>query len=284
MPNSSSPIMKNTTLRCACIQTNTGPDPEHNLAQTLAMIREAAASGAALICLPEAVDILDADSERMQAAAVPLAIHPAIDKFRQAACSLKVAILAGSVAARDDKGQVVNRCVLIDSTGHIVCHYDKIHLFDAAPGAVVSTESKIYARGQQAVLAGMGKAQIGLSICYDLRFPYLFRTLAQAGANILSIPAAFMQVTGQAHWHALLRARAIENGCFVIAPAQCGIHYGTRQSYGHSIVIDPWGRVLAEAGTEPEIIYATIDFELVEAARQAIPSLAQDRSFTLTTH
>lgn len=275
--------MNNTPIRCACIQTNTLPDLARNLAQTLAMIEEAANGGAELICLPEAVDVLDADNERMIAAALPLSSHPAIAKFRQAAESLKVWILVGSVAARNDAGEVVNRCVLIDASGALVCHYDKIHLFDAAPGAVVSTESKIYARGSQAVLANMGEAKIGLAICYDLRFPYLFRDLARAGATILSVPAAFMQVTGEAHWHALLRSRAIENGCFVIAPAQCGIHYGTRRSYGHSIIIDPWGRVLAEAGTEPTVIFASIDLALVAQARQAIPSLGQDRAYTLTT-
>lgn len=276
--------MTNSLIRCACIQTSTGPDAGLNITSAVAMIREAAARGATLVTLPEAVDLLDGDSERMRAFAVPLDVHPAIDAFSTCAKELGVWILAGSLAARDEADRVVNRCVLLNPQGQISCHYDKIHLFDAAPGAVVSTESKIYARGEQAVVARVGEARVGLSICYDLRFPQLFRTLAQGGANILSIPAAFMQVTGEAHWHVLMQARAIENGCFVVAPAQCGNNYGTRQSYGHSIIIDPWGRILAEAGTVPGIIYATLDLAQVGQARQAIPSLGQDKSFSLNTY
>lgn len=276
--------MTNSTIRCACIQTSTGPDAGINLMNAVSMIKEAAARGATLIALPEAVDLLDGDPERMRAFAVPLEAHPAAAAFSRSAKELGVWVLAGSLAARDEAHRVVNRCVLIDPQGKLVCHYDKIHLFDAAPGAVVSTESAIYARGEQAVVASIGAARLGLAICYDLRFPQLFRTLAKGGANILSIPSAFMQVTGEAHWHALMRARAIENGCFVVAPAQCGNNYGTRHSYGHSIIIDPWGRILAEAGTEPEIIYATLDLALVGQARQAIPSLGQDKSFNLNTY
>lgn len=276
--------MTNSLIRCACIQTSTGPDAGLNITSAVAMIREAAARGATLVTLPEAVDLLDGDSERMRAFAVPLDVHPAVDAFSACAKELGVWVLAGSLAVRDEADRVVNRCVLIDPRGQIRCHYDKIHLFDAAPGAVVSTESKIYARGEQAVVARVGEARVGLSICYDLRFPQLFRTLAQGGANILSIPAAFMQVTGEAHWHVLMQARAIENGCFVVAPAQCGNNYGTRQSYGHSIIIDPWGRILAEAGTVPGIIYATLDLALVGQARQAIPSLGQDKSFSLNSY
>lgn len=276
--------MNDISLRCACLQTNTGPDVHRNLSQALNMIREAAANGARFIALPEAVDLLDADPDRMRAFAMQTADHPFVRAMRSAARELGVSLLAGSVAARDDAGNVVNRSVLITPAGEIGFEYDKIHLFDAAPGAVVSTESKIYARGSRAViaaLAGTGWARIGLSICYDLRFPHLFRALARGGANILAIPAAFMQVTGEAHWHPLMRSRAIENGCFVIAPAQCGIHYGTRRSYGHSLIVDPWGRVLAEAGADEEIIYADLDHALVASARNAIPSLSQDRAFTL---
>lgn len=276
--------MTNSTIRCACIQTSTGPDAGINIMNAVSMIKEAGARGATLIALPEAVDLLDGDPERMRAFAVPLDVHPALAAFSKSAKELGVWVLAGSLAARDQAHRVVNRCVLINPQGELVCHYDKIHLFDAAPGAVVSTESDIYARGEQAVVASVGEARLGLAICYDLRFPQLFRTLAKGGANILSIPSAFMQVTGEAHWHALMRARAIENGCFVVAPAQCGNNYGTRRSYGHSIIIDPWGRILAEAGTKPEIIYATLDLALVGQARQAIPSLGQDKSFNLNTY
>ncbi|RJG14866.1 carbon-nitrogen hydrolase family protein [Massilia cavernae] len=269
-------------LHCACVQTTTGPDFERNLRESLQMIREAASRGATLIGLPEAVDLLDADNERMRAFAAPMHQHPALKGYRAAARELGVAVLVGSIAALNESGQMVNRCVFIDRQGAIACYYDKVHLFDAAPGEVVSTESKLYVAGTRAVVAELDHARIGLSICYDLRFPQLFRTLAKGGANVLAIPAAFMQVTGEAHWHALMRARAIENGCFVFAPAQCGNNYGARQSFGHSIIIDPWGRVLAETGTEPGIIDATLDLALVQQARRAIPSLGADRPFSLS--
>lgn len=271
-------------ILCACIQTNTGPDAALNTRNTIAMIEQAAAAGARLIALPEAVDLLDEDGERMRAFARPLEQHPTVDAFRASAKALGIWLLVGSVAARNAAGEAVNRCVFIGPMGGIVCHYDKIHLFDAAPGAVVSTESKIYARGAEAVIASLDWARIGLSICYDLRFPYLYRALALGGANVLAIPAAFMRITGEAHWHPLLRARAIENGCFVLAPAQCGLHYGSRYSYGRSLIVDPWGRVLAEAGEAEEIIYAELDFALIGQARQAIPSLAPERRFTLVSH
>lgn len=245
------------------------------------MIKESAAQGARFIALPEAVDLLDGDHERIHAHAWPVHHHPAIAAFRETAKSLGIWLLVGSVSARDETNQVVNRCVFVDARGNIVCHYDKIHLFDAIPGSAVFTESQIYARGTKAVVTSMPWGRLGLSICYDLRFPHLYRALAQAGANILAIPAAFMQVTGEAHWHALMRARAIENGCFVVAPAQCGLHYGTRRSFGHSLIIDPWGQVLAEAGTTEEIVYAALDLSQVQRARTAIPSLVQDRAFTL---
>jgi deaminated glutathione amidase len=271
-----------TALHCACVQTTTGPDPERNLRESLQMIREAAAKGATLVGLPEAVDLLDEDPARMRAYAAPMQLHPALGAYRSAARELGVAILVGSIAALDEAGNMANRCVFIDRHGGIASHYDKVHLFDAAPGEVVSTESDMYVPGTRAVLVELDQARIGLSICYDLRFPQLFRALAKGGANVLAIPAAFMQVTGEAHWHALMRARAIENGCFVFAPAQCGNNYGSRQSFGHSIIIDPWGRILAEAGETQGVIHATLDFALVQQARRAIPSLSADRPFTLS--
>lgn len=267
--------------RIACAQLPAGPDAARNITRACAFIRQAAAGQARFICLPEAVDLLDEDPGKMRAQARPLGEHAAALAFGELARELGVWLLVGSVSTRNAHGQPVNRCLLLNPHGAVVSHYDKIHLFDATPGSTVYAESTLYERGSRAVVASTPWAEIGLSICYDLRFPHLFRALAQAGAKILTVPAAFMKITGEAHWHTLLRARAIENGCYVVAPAQCGNPYGNRWSYGHSLIVDPWGTVLAEADESEGVIYADYDPAAVLEARTAIPSLGQDRPFEL---
>lgn len=267
-------------IRIACVQIQAGTDASRNTARACDFIRQAAA-GATFICLPEAVDLLDEDMDRMRTHARPPREHAAVQSFRTLARELGVWLLVGSVSTRNERGQPVNRCLLLNQQGATVEHYDKIHLFDANPGSTMYAESMLYERGARAVVAQTPWAEIGLSICYDLRFPHLFRALAQAGAKILTVPAAFMKITGQAHWHSLLRARAIENGCYVVAPAQCGNPYGSRWSFGHSMIVDPWGAVLAEADEAEGVIFADYDPAAVVTARASIPSLSQDRPFRL---
>jgi len=267
----------------ACVQVCTDDRAQDNVQRAVAQIRLAAQAGAQFIALPEAVDYLDADFDRTRQYAQPEVSHRALAAFREVAREIGGWLLIGSLTVRDDDGELVNRSLLLSPEGEVVCRYDKIHLFDALPGSSSFTESRLYKRGQHARLHETPWGRLGLSICYDVRFPHLFRGLAQAGAAMISIPAAFMKVTGEAHWHTLLRARAIETGCFVIAPAQCGHHYGERYSFGHSLIVDPWGTVLADAGTDPGIVVADLDLALVEQARTRIPSLHQDREIAWET-
>lgn len=270
-------------LRVACVQVCAGDNAEDNVLRALREIRLAAQAGAQFITLPEAVDYLDADFERTREYAQTEPSHAALSAFSAVASELGTWLLVGSLTMRDDDGELVNRSLLLSPQGEVVCRYDKIHLFDALPGSSSFTESRLYKRGQHARLHDMPWGALGLSICYDVRFPHLFRGLAQAGAAMIAIPAAFMKVTGEAHWHTLVRARAIETGCFVIAPAQCGHHYGERYSFGHSLIVDPWGTVLADAGENPGFIIADLDLALVDQSRTRIPSLHQDREFVLET-
>jgi len=265
---------------CACVQMTSGPDRAQNIRLASEFVRAAADQGAAMAALPEAVDLLDGDNERMRQLAVPMGRHPALEAFRELAQACSVWLLVGSVTTCDEGGDPVNRSVLFDSSGRCVAHYDKIHLFDAdVPDSTASVESNLYRRGTTARVAGTPWGPLGMTICYDLRFPHLYRSLAHAGATLLSSPSAFMQSTGVKHWHTLVRARAIENGCFVIAPAQCGLHPPTRRSFGHSLIVDPWGAVLADGGTDPCLVVAEIDMAEVQSARSSIRSLSHDRSF-----
>lgn len=242
------------------------------------MVRKASSLGLDLIALPEAFDFLAPDKEAIAAYAPLFDEHPAIGRLATLARQLEIAVLVGSVSARLADGKVVNRSVLIDSTGTSCGHYDKIHLFDVdLPGSQAIRESDLYSPGDRLVTVTSAGTTIGLSICYDVRFPHLYRALAQLGACILSVPAAFSSITGPLHWHALLRARAIETGCFVLAPAQCGHNHEGRSSYGHSLIIDPWGRILAEGGEESGLITATLDLAEVNHFRTAIPSLFLER-------
>lgn len=274
------------SLRVALLQLNVSDEPEANLPVTLAMLREAAARGAQLILTPEATNILSPSRSHQEKVLHPEADDPTLAAVRTAAAEAGIWLLIGSLALKGGE-KFVNRSFLIGPKGEIVARYDKIHMFDVDISETESyRESASYQAGDRAVLA-QGPAPMGMTICYDLRFPQLYRQLAQAGARILTIPAAFNPTTGAAHWHPLMRARAIETGCFVLAPAQCGTHPAphspdrpARRSYGHSLVVAPWGEVLADAGEEPGVTILDLDLSAVDKARSRIPSLSHDRRFT----
>lgn len=253
-----------------------------NIAAAEGFAREAARAGARLIGFPENVAFMAPDGHGVREAARSEAAHPALAHFRALAKELDVWLLVGSlgIAGADSTGRVANRSFVIDASGGIVTRYDKIHMFDVElPGGESYRESSTFCPGAQAVMVATPWARLGLSICYDLRFPYLFRALAKAGAEIIAVPAAFTRTTGRAHWHTLLRARAIETGAFVFAPAQCGTHPRGRQTYGHSLIVDPWGEVVADGGETPGVVVADIDLARVEEVRAQIPSLRHDRGF-----
>ena len=266
------------TVTVACVQNCAGPEIGPSLEEATALVRAARAQGAELICLPEYFSCLKTSDDQFVIGALSEAEHPALPHFRDLARELGAWLLLGSLAIKAGPGKVTNRSYLVDAAGEIAARYDKLHLFDVdlADGERYR-ESAAVAPGSQAVVAPTPWATLGLSICYDLRFPYLYRALAQAGAQILTVPAAFARTTGQAHWHVLLRARAIETGCYVLAPCQCGTHGGGRPTYGHSLIVDPWGRVLADGGDETGIITATLDLAEVAKAQTMIPALQHDR-------
>jgi len=271
-------------LVAACIQTNVGADVEDNLARVEPLIREAANRGAKFITLPENVDLMVRGREKFLAAAQPESQNPAVAFFSRMAQETRTYILAGSIVTIPADGEkLYNRSYLFNDMGGIAARYDKIHLFDADVAEGESyRESNTVLGGNQAVTTDTPWGKIGLTVCYDLRFPYLFRTLAKAGAHIITVPAAFTYTTGKMHWHILLRARAIETGCFILAPAQCGEHDGDRRTYGHSLIIAPSGEILAEGSeTTPEVIVAELVLGQVAECRRRIPSLQHDREFKM---
>lgn len=272
-----------TVIRAACIQLNVGPDVGPNLAAAGALLREARAQGAALAALPEVADAIIEDPALLQARAQPEEGHEALAGYRALAAETGMAILVGSVVVRTEGPRLSNRGYLIGPDGAILARYDKIHLYDAdLPDGEVHRESAQFAPGGEGVVAPLpGGGTLGLSICYDLRFPQLHRALAKAGAEILAVPSAFACATGVAHWEVLLRARAIETGCFVLAPAQTGTHHLGRRTWGHSLIVSSWGEVMADAGTEVGVIVADLDLDRVRAARAALPTLRHDRPFTV---
>ncbi len=279
------PVNGASTLRVACVQTCATPDITENIQRTLALIRETVADGVQLACLPEYFSGLTTDGARINPVAYPEEKHPALQTLRDEAIASGVWILLGSLGVLSSDGRVLNRSYLIDGSGNIAARYDKIHMFDVDLGeGKTYQESATIAPGNQAVLAETPWGGLGLSICYDLRFAGLYRTLAQGGARILAVPAAFTKLTGEAHWHVLNRARAIENGCFVIAPCQYGTLDGGAQCFGHSLIIDPWGKVLADGGTSEGIVVADLDLAEIDKARGRIPALTHDREFTLSNH
>ena len=270
-----------TAFKAACVQLNSGNDLAANLRVAETAIRSAAASGAQLIMLPEYAAMMDGSGRVMRENSPAEDGHPALDRFRVIARETKAWLLVGSLTIKVDDERMVNRSYLLSATGEIAARYDKIHMFDCTlPSGKVIRESSAYRPGEAAVIAPTPWGPLGMTICYDLRFPQLYRALAQAGALFLAVPSSFQRETGVAHWHALLRARAIENLSYVFAPAMCGEHPGNRTTYGHSLIIDPWGKILAELGDEPGIALADIDVERVAKVRGMLPSIEHDRPFT----
>jgi predicted amidohydrolase len=266
----------------ACVQVNATNDMPSNIRAAQAIVRDARAAGADFVLMPENVSMMEWGRKNIIAQSQPEESHQALSAFRALAQESNLWLHCGSLAIRLDVERVANRTFLIDPQGAVVARYDKIHMFDVDLGnGEVYRESATFQPGSNAVVADTPWGGLGLSICYDLRFPHLYRTLAQAGARYLTVPAAFTRTTGQAHWHVLLRSRAIETGCFVFAPAQCGEHAGGRQTYGHSLIIAPWGEILADGGETPGFIIAAIDPAAVDAARQKVPSLGHDRAFEM---
>jgi deaminated glutathione amidase len=272
--------MATKPFRVGLIQMRSERSPQANFEVAAALIREAKSGGADYVQTPEMSNIMETDRARFFAALVPEEEDPMLAGARELARACGLFVHLGSLAVRVSADKAANRSFLIDPRGEIIARYDKIHMFDVdLPSGESYRESRNYRGGELAVLCDLPWGRLGLTICYDLRFPGLYRALAEAGAVFLSVPSAFTKQTGEAHWLVLLRARAIENGCFVFAAAQGGLHESRRQTYGHSLVVDPWGRVLVEAGTEPGVSFADIDPEAVEAARSKIPSLQHGRRF-----
>ena len=273
-------------MRAALLQLNSGDTPEENLPITLGMVRRAVDNGADFIATPEVTNCVSASRTRQNEVLRHEADDPTLAALRDAAAGAGVWLLIGSLALKtgDADGRFANRSFLIAPDGGIAARYDKIHMFDVQVSETETyRESAGYRPGDRAVLAQAGAARIGMTICYDIRFPHLYRRLAQAGAQILTVPSAFSPVTGAAHWEPLLRARAIETGCFVLAPAQTGTHAATRgkarKTYGHSMVVAPWGEVLLDAGTDPGVHMVDLDLGEVEKARARVPSLSHDRAY-----
>lgn len=267
-------------FRAACIQNCAGPEIESSLKEAIALVRAAHAAGAELVCLPEYFSCLKVSDDLFAVGALTETEHPALAHCGALARELGIWLLLGSLAVKAGPDKVCNRSYLLDPAGRTVARYDKLHLFDVdLEGGERYRESATIAAGDRAVLAPTPWGPLGLTICYDLRFPQLYRALAQAGASFLTVPAAFARTTGQAHWHVLLRARAIETGCYMLAPCQCGTHGGGRPTYGHSLIVDPWGRVLADGGEDVGFVMAEIDPAEVTKARRMVPSLNHDRAF-----
>jgi predicted amidohydrolase len=267
-----------TVFTAACVQLNAGSDVNANLGAALPLIREAAGRGAQLVTLPENAFFM------RESGGDPFpAYDDAVARCCALARELKVWLLIGSIHPPAVGARAWNRSLLIDAGGNIAAQYDKIHLFDATlKNGETYRESDRMQGGNAATLAETPWGKLGMTICYDLRFPHLYRALAKAGADFLSIPSAFTYTTGSAHWHALMRARAIENGCYVVAPAQCGLHPGQRRTYGHSLIVAPWGEILAEGSEDTVgVITAVIDTDTIAEARAMLPSLKHDRAFTL---
>ena len=266
----------------ACLQTRPMPDFTSALDEALGLARTAADGGAKLIALPEYCGGLRTEGSAFAPPAAPEADHPVLAGLRDFADRNGIWLVIGSLAVAGSSDKIVNRGFVIDESGEIRSRYDKIHLFDIDLSKTESyRESTLVDGGGQAVLVETPFGMLGHTICYDLRFPDLYRELAKAGAEILLVPAAFTKKTGEAHWHVLNRARAIENGAFVVAPCAIGPVEGGGASYGHSLIVGPWGEVLADGGDNPGVVHATIDLDQVVETRQRIPSLSHDRPFTL---
>ena len=269
------------TFKVACIQTNSERDVAPNIEAVSGLVRQAHDQGADFILLPESVNMMEPKGRNVREKIAYEEDDIFLAAFQKLAKDLGVWILLGSLLVRISDEQAANRSILINSNGDVVTRYDKIHMFDVDVSDGQSyRESKLYRPGESVIVTDTPWGSLGLTICYDVRFPYLYRALAHQGALFMTVPAAFTRVTGEAHWHVLLRARAIENGCFIFAPAQTGDHAEGRQTFGHSLIIDPWGTVLVDGGTDVGFVMAEIDPAQVARARGKIPSLTNDRSLS----
>ena len=266
----------------AMVQLRTGLLPGPSFEQAAALIRDAAAQGADYVQTPEVSNMMQVNRAALFEHLASEDEDVSLKGYRALARELKIHLHIGSLALRATPERAVNRSFLIGPGGDILASYDKIHMFDIDLGNGESyRESANYQPGETAVISDLPWGRIGLTICYDVRFPSLYRALAESGASFLTVPSAFTKKTGEAHWTTLLRARAIENGCFVFAAAQAGLHENKRETFGHSLIVDPWGTVLAEGGVEPGVVLATIDPAKVESARKSIPSLQHGRRFSI---
>jgi predicted amidohydrolase len=271
---------KVSTFRAGLVQMRSGRAPQANVDMAVKLITEAKAGGANYVQTPEMTNIMETSREKLFAAIVEEEKDTGLAAFRELARKLGLWLHIGSLAIKVSPDKAANRTFLINPKGEITARYDKIHMFDVDLANGESyRESRSYRAGDLAVVADLPWGRLGITICYDLRFPSLYRALAEIGCSFLAIPSAFTQQTGEAHWHVLMRARAIENGCYVLAAAQGGKHENDRETFGHSLVVDPWGRVIAEGGIEPGVIFAEIDPAEVASARARIPSLQHGRRF-----
>jgi predicted amidohydrolase len=271
---------KDSSFKVGLIQMRSGLDPQVNLTTALALIDEAKRAGADYVQTPEMTNILAIKRDHLFANIVAEEQDPTLATLREVARKLAIYIHIGSLAIKASPDKAVNRSLLINRKGDVIARYDKIHMFDVdLAGGESYRESNNYRAGEVAVVSDLPWGRLGMTVCYDLRFPDLYRALAEAGASFLAIPSAFTRQTGEAHWHVLQRARAIENGSFVFAAAQGGRHENGRDTFGHSLIVDPWGRILAEGGTEPGVVMAEINPAEVAAARARIPSLRHGRRF-----
>ncbi len=273
-------MSEDRTFTAAMVQMRTGLMPEPSLEQATKLIRQAAAAGADYVQTPEVSNMMQLNRKALFEHLATEEDDKSLKAYRALAVELKIHVHVGSLALRYSDEKAVNRSFLIGPDGNVLASYDKIHMFDIElPDGESYRESANYQPGETAVISDLPWGRIGLTICYDVRFPALYRALAESGASFLTVPSAFTRKTGEAHWHILLRSRAIETGCFVFAAAQAGTHENKRETYGHSLIISPWGEILAEGDVEPGIIMARIDPAKVETARRAIPSLQHGRRF-----
>lgn len=273
-----------TAFRAGLVQLCSGRNVDANVASALALIREAASLGADYIQTPEVTTLMEIERDRLLAASEFEDGNRALAAFTDAARAHRIWLHIGSIAVKIDNAFLANRSYLIAPDGRIAARYDKIHMFDVDLGhGDIYCESASYRRGDKAVIAMLPWGPIGLTICYDLRFPALHRLLAKGGAKFLAAPAAFTRRTGEAHWRTLLQARAIEAQSFVFAAAQGGLHENGRETFGHSLIVSPWGEVLAEAGSEPGVVVADIDSAMIDDVRRRLPSLTHDQAFELAT-
>jgi len=274
--------MTTSTFTAGLVAMRSGLHPQANCDAAVKLITEANTGGAEYVQTPEMTNILAVERDQLFAAIVPEEDDISLATFREVARSLGIYLHIGSLAIRVSTDKAANRSFLIDPKGEIVARYDKIHMFDVdLAGGESYRESHNFRAGDFAVVADLPWGRLGLTVCYDLRFPSLYRGLAEAGASFLAVPAAFTKQTGEAHWHVLQRGRAIENGSFVLSAAQGGKHENGRETFGHSLIVDPWGRILAEGGTEPGVVLASIDPAAITAARARIPSLQHGRRFEI---